>query len=74
MGKSEGIGRALKRYQVSSGFERRDGGEVGGAGVHDAAAEDADPAALALVEVGGQLGHDGPGLLLHCRNCYSCRC
>ncbi len=43
-------------HEVASGPERGDGGEVGRAGVHDAAAEHADPAALTLVQAGVQRG------------------
>ena len=51
--------------QVGTGLEGGDGREVGRARVHDAAAEHADSAALALVQVVVQLGHDGLHLLLY---------
>ena len=49
--------------QVGARLQGRDGREVGRARVHEAAAEDADAAALALVQVVRQLGNHGPNLL-----------
>ena len=44
--------------EVGPGLEGGDGGEVGRARVHDAAAKDADPTALTFVKVMGQLRDD----------------
>ena len=62
-------GRLLAEHvhEVSPGLEGGDGGEVGGAGVEDAASEHGDPAALALVHRVGQPRHDALHLLQHLR-------
>ena len=67
-----GLPLAHDVHQVAAGAQRRDGGEVGGTGVHDAAAKDADAPAIALVQVGGQARHDLAHFLvdaLRARNC-----
>ena len=68
-----GLPLAHDVHKVGPGAQSRDGREVGRAGVHDAAAEDADAPALALVQVGGQAWHDLPHFLvdaaLRARNC-----
>ena len=62
-------GRLLAEHvhEVSPGLEGGDGGEVGGAGVEDAASKHGDPAALALVHRIGQPRHDALNLLQHLR-------
>ncbi len=52
-------------HEIAPRAEGGDGGEVGRASVHEAAAEDADPPALALVQVVGKLWHHRLHLLLH---------
>ena len=67
-----GLPLAHDVHQVGARPQRRDGGEVGGARVHDAAAEDADAAALALVQVGRQARHDLPHLLVDALRARDC--
>ena len=63
----DGAGGLLTEHvdQVSPGLQGGDGGEVGSARVEDTTPEHGDPPALALVELVGQLRHDGLHLLQH---------